>query len=162
MLLPGFVEEPVLASWREQSWAAIAEKEGADEHDRATWPNGFIGNVDGSAQPKPALGSLPQFRALVEWLGAGTLAGGGGHMLKAIFPRAEGDTPNEERLGRGATAAVRAGATLSPAGKVIAGPSGDHLDGSGHHRLAVTCLLNDCEEDQGCFMCKSSRSLCVF
>lgn len=153
VLLPGFVERSVVEGWREQAWEAIRSKEGAHvcEADRSTWPAGYIGNVEGGTQPKPPLGSLPQFGRLVEWMGGGTLRGGG-HMLKAIFPAKAGDEPNEGRLGRGPTAAVRAGATVTPSGMVVAGPSGDHMDGSGHHRLAATLLLTDCEEGGGCFM----------
>ena len=122
-----------LASWREQSWAALSAAEGRPvsehdpgrkrggtggslgppetlpgrllsipnailtrlnplaeksldrRHDRSTWPDGQRPNVPGAAQPTPALGTLPQLVELIEFLGGGTLKGGG-HMLKAIFP----------------------------------------------------------------------------
>ena len=154
VVLRGFVEAPVVDAWRKQAWDAIRAAQGdagISADDPGSWPAGYIGNVDGSLQPKPSLGSLPQFEKLVAWLGGGTLSGGG-HMLKAIFPAKDGDEPNEQSLGRGPTAAVRAVSTIAPSGHIVAGPSGDHLDGSGHHRLACTLLLTDCEHDGGCFM----------
>ena len=164
VLLPGLVDEEQLASWREQAWDAIAASLGraVDKDDRSTWPTGNLGNVPSSVQPKPRLGELPQVRALMEFLGDGTLAGGG-HMLKAIFPSSldaaarrkktqpgKGDSSSFAGLG---TASVRAHAAANE-GKASPSslPFGDHMDGSGHHRVCITLYLNDVQEDGGCFM----------
>ena len=48
VLLPSFVGEAQLESWREQSWSALTAADGSvavSEHDRATWPFGYPGNV---------------------------------------------------------------------------------------------------------------------
>ena len=167
VLLPALVGESQLSSWREQAWEAIAAAAGrpVDRADRSTWPTGNMGNVPSEVQPKPALGELPQVRALMEFLGDGAFAGGR-HMLKAIFPSSlddhlearaptaaagrKGDSGSFAGLG---TAAVRAHAAANE-GKAAPSslPHGDHMDGSGHHRVAITLYLNDVEEDGGCFM----------
>ncbi len=164
VLLPGLVDEAQLASWREQAWDAIAVAVGrpVDREDRSTWPSGNLGNVPSDVQPKPRLGELPQVQELMEFLGDGSLAGGG-HMLKAIFPSSLEDAARKRKpvSGKGdsqsfaglGTASVRAHAAANE-GKASPSslPFGDHMDGSGHHRVAITLYLNDVQEDGGCFM----------
>ena len=164
VLLPALVDEAQLASWRDQAWAAVAASEGraVDRDDRSTWPVGQLGNVASELQPKPALGELPQVQALMDFLGDGAFAGGS-HMLKAIFPSALDDAARRKKVhptkgdsgsfaGLG-TAAVRAHAAANASKAAPSSlPFGDHMDGSGHHRVAITLYLDDCEEDGGCFM----------
>eukprot|EP01051_Picozoa_sp_SAG22_P013307 SAG22_NODE_1475_length_4330_cov_2.543134_1_plen_325_part_00 len=171
VLLPALVGEAQLASWREQAWAAISSAEGraVDPDDPSTWPRGVFRNVPSEVQPKPRLGELPQVRALMDFLGDGAFAGGG-HMLKAIFPGAwgrdeaaahvavgKGDAKSFEGLGTAAvrahaSAAVRAHANEGEKAAPSSLPTGDHMDGSGHHRVAITLYLSDVAEDGGAFM----------
>jgi hypothetical protein len=69
LILPGFIDEEQLASWRCQAWAAV----GADPDDRTTWPTGLQPNLTVA----PHLGELPQCQALMEQLGGGAFTGGG-------------------------------------------------------------------------------------
>ena len=159
VLIPALVGEAQLKNWREQAWGAISAAEGrtVDEADASTWPSGVLPNVPNHVQPKPRLGELPHIQALMDFLGDGTFVGGG-HMLKAIFP---GGTMKQLSVGQGdsksfaglGTAAVRAHAAANE-GQVTPSslPSGDHMDGSGHHRVAMTLYLNDVQLNGGCFM----------
>jgi hypothetical protein len=162
VVIPALVGEAQLQSWREQAWAAISEAEGrnVDQADPRTWPSGVSPNVPRDVQPRPQLGELPQVQALIDFLGDGAFVGGG-HMLKAIFPGGtrkhlltvpvgKGDSKSFAGLG---TAAVRSHAAANE-GMVTPSsvPSGDHMDGSGHHRVAMTLYLNDVQVNGGCFM----------
>ena len=166
VLLPALVGGTQLSSWRDQAWAAVSASEGraVDRADSTTWPSGQIKNVPKEMQPKPQLGELPQVRALMAFLGGGAFAGGG-HMLKAIFPSPHAgqappkQTPNEPHTGDSSsfaglgTAAVRAHAAANEKKPTASSlPAGDHMDGSGHHRVAITLYLTDVQEDGGCFM----------
>ena len=123
LILPGFIDEEQLASWRCQAWAAV----GADPDDRTTWPTGLQPNLTVA----PHLGELPQCQALMEQLGGGAFTGGG-TMLKCIFPEAE------EAHWRPA------------AGGHVDGYNQSWV-GSGHHRCGITVYLDDVEEKGGCF-----------
>jgi hypothetical protein len=61
LLLPGFVGEAQLESYRDQAWAAI----GYDRNDRSQCD--LHGNISRDLQPPPH--ELPQFRALIDQLG---------------------------------------------------------------------------------------------
>ena len=159
VVIPALVGEVQLQSWREQAWRAISAAEGrtVDEADASTWPSGIFPNVPKHVQPKPQLSELPQVKALMDFLGDGLFVGGG-HMLKAIFP---GGTMKQLSVGQGdsksfaglGTAAVRAHAAANEGQATPSSlPSGDHMDGSGHHRVAMTLYLSDVQVNGGCFM----------
>jgi hypothetical protein len=172
VILPALVSNAQLANWRDQAWEAIAAAHGqtVEREDPSTWPGGVFPNVPRELQPKPPLGELPQVRALMGFLADGAFSGGG-HMLKAVFPSSPGQlgTMEKFRLAGSAsdepqkgdsgsftglgTAAVRAHAAANE-GKATPSslPNGDHMDGSGHHRVAITLYLTDVHTDGGCFM----------
>jgi hypothetical protein len=74
LVLPGFVDVDQIAAWREQFWSHI----GAQAEDSSTWPDNY---VIGDFSVNPPLGDLPQMRSIVDQLGGGMFAGGGGSML---------------------------------------------------------------------------------
>eukprot|EP01045_Picozoa_sp_COSAG04_P042385 COSAG04_NODE_13364_length_609_cov_0.990196_1_plen_129_part_01 len=85
LLLPGFVDEPLLESYRRQAWAQL----GCDRADRAAWPVGTYGNLAEELRPAPT--ELPQFRALIEQLGGGAFSvyhnsAGLTGVVRCIFP----------------------------------------------------------------------------
>ena len=128
VILPGFVDEEQLQSWRDQVGAGLD----ADPDDPSTWPiNGGHAAVDMPSPLTPTPGGLPQFQALIEQLGGGHFTGGGAQ-IAAIFP----NTSLKDW-------------TL---------PSNGHVDGYnanwrgvGQHRVCTTFYLNDVEEKGGCF-----------
>ena len=132
LLLPGFVGEAQLESYRDQAWAAI----GYDRNDRSQCD--LHGNISRDLQPPPH--ELPQFRALIDQLGDGAFgvyrnSAGLTGVLRCIFPGQI--EPDEWEL-----------------------PSRAHVDGYnpslgwrgvGAHRVCTTFYLHDFEERGGCF-----------
>ena len=86
VILPDFIDEEQLQSWREQVWAGLAP---VDPGDRSTWPvEGGHAAVDMKAPLSPLPGDLPQFKALIEQLGGGHFTGGGAQ-IAPIFPNTQ-------------------------------------------------------------------------
>ena len=62
LLLPGFIDDVQLASWRRQVWAGLAAG-GSEADDRSTWPQkGGHARVAMPAPLTPTPGELPQFQ----------------------------------------------------------------------------------------------------
>jgi hypothetical protein len=130
LILPDFVEEAQLSSWRRQVWAGLGAKPG----DPSTWPSTTQHPpVVGGITPTP--GELPQFRALMQQLGGGHFKGGGAQCA-CIFPT---------------TCASSEGEWKQPETGHVDGYNGK-WSGVGQHRVCTTLYLNDVhEERQGCF-----------
>ena len=86
LILPGFVGEAQLESWREQLWAG---GEPTPERVEAC-------KAEGGLTPTP--GELPQFQALVEQLGGGAFTGGGAQ-IACNFPNTAPDEWNHPGSG---------------------------------------------------------------
>ena len=137
VVLPSFIGQEQLASWRAQYWEHI----GADPTDRSTWPTtppggGRFPNV---MMLRPQLGELPQIKAVVDQLGGGKFKGGGS-ALKAIFPMNDRSTWKA--------------------------PPPGHIDGYGgswsvNPTLCATLYLNDVIENGGCFTFYAGKHLSV-
>lgn len=131
LILPNFIDQTQLVSWRHQVWAGL-EATGVYEDDRSTWPNaGGHASVAMPTPLSPTPGELPQFQALMYQLSGGFFKGGGAQ-IAPIFP----NTKTEEwEL-----------------------PAGGHIDGynsiwsgTGANRVSATFYLSDVAEQGGCF-----------
>ena len=80
--LPGFVDTSTLDAWRDQFWSHV----GADRDDTSTWPDDYVVK-DFAVEPR--LSALPAMESVVQQLGGGMFAGGGGSML-VKWPAAPG------------------------------------------------------------------------
>ncbi len=129
LILPDFIEEAQLASWRRQVWDGLPS---CDPADPSTWPKeGGHAALDMKVPLTPLPGDLPQFKALIEQLGGGHFTGGGAQ-IAPIFPNTR---PDEWQL-----------------------PAQGHLDGYnnswrgvGAHRVCTTFYIQDVVEKGGCF-----------
>jgi hypothetical protein len=74
VILRGFIDDDTLGAWRDQFWTHI----GADRDDGSTWPDDYVVK---EFNVEPRLGQLPQMLPLIDQLGGGMFAGGGGSML---------------------------------------------------------------------------------
>lgn len=122
VVLEGFIAPEQIATWHGQFWKHID----ADPDDASTWPDSYV--IDGFGT-EPPLGQLPQVQAVIEQLGGGHFAGGGGSMLV--------QWPKE--------------------GQEWAPPAQGHIDGygpggwSGGFMLGATAYLEDVSHGGGAF-----------
>lgn len=74
VILPGFVDTDTLGRWRDQFWQHV----GADRDEPSSWPDDYVVKDFGV---EPAFGKLSTMQTIVDQLGGGMFAGGGGSML---------------------------------------------------------------------------------
>ena len=107
LLLPGFVDEDIVAQWQEQFWGHLGCS--IDEPD--SWPE----RVDGF-QPDPLFGDLPDLQSIASQLGGGAFNGGGcGVLVRWPEREKEWAMPESGHLdgypGEGCQAVLMVGAT---------------------------------------------------
>jgi hypothetical protein len=153
LIVRGFVEPPVLESWREQFWARHAAA-GARRDDPGTWPCIGTEEEDKWMPLQPLFGDLPQVRQTVAQLGGGDFVPGTrpGERTDMMIATLPGTINRLSADGKGTSTRRE--------------PGGDkkerqmpHIDGAAKHRgspgvgmmLGATTYLYDVEEAGGSF-----------